>query len=82
MVATATQLKSHDRLYQNTLQLIEIDEYHSRPEVGHSSLVRIMRSPAHYREYIENPVEPTSNMVLVRHFTPTFSKKKSSEEIL
>lgn len=64
MVATATQLKSHDRLYQNTLQLIEIDEYHSRPEVGHSSLVRIMRSPAHYREYIENPVEPTSNMVL------------------
>lgn len=64
MVATATQLKSHDRLYQNTLQLIEIDEYHSRPEVGHSSLVKIMRSPAHYREYIENPVEPTSNMVL------------------
>ncbi|SEJ07495.1 PD-(D/E)XK nuclease-like domain-containing protein [Nitrosomonas eutropha] len=64
MVATVTQLKPDNGLYQNTLQLIEADEYHKRPEIGHSSLVRIMRSPAHYREYIKNPVEPTANMVL------------------
>ncbi|WP_170210768.1 PD-(D/E)XK nuclease-like domain-containing protein [Tepidiphilus succinatimandens] len=40
------------------------DQYHSHSAVGHSALVRIMRSPAHYREYVTNPPEPTPAMVL------------------
>lgn len=40
------------------------DHYHARPAVGHSALVRIMRSPAHYREYVANPPEPTPAMQL------------------
>lgn len=62
--AKISQLRPEVRLYQNTLQTIESVEYHKRSEIGHSSLVRIMKSPAHYREYIENPVEPTLNMLL------------------
>lgn len=40
------------------------DHYHLHPAVGHSGLVRIMRSPAHYREYVTNPPEPTPAMQL------------------
>lgn len=40
------------------------DQYHAHPAVGHSGLVRIMRSPAHYREYVTNPPEPTEAMQL------------------
>jgi hypothetical protein len=38
-------------------------QYHAHPAVGHSGLVRIMRSPAHYREYVANPPEPTPAML-------------------
>jgi len=37
-------------------------QYHAHPAVGHSGLVRIMRSPAHYREYVTNPPAPTPAM--------------------
>ncbi|TXF11147.1 PD-(D/E)XK nuclease-like domain-containing protein [Pelomicrobium methylotrophicum] len=40
------------------------DQYHANQAVGHSGLVRIMRSPAHYREYVTNPPEPTPAMQL------------------
>lgn len=40
------------------------EQYHSHSAVGHSGLVRIMRSPAHYMEYITNPPEPTAAMVM------------------
>lgn len=40
------------------------DQYHANEAVGHSGLVRIMRSPAHYREYVTNPPEPTLAMAL------------------
>ena len=40
------------------------DHYHLHPAVGHSGLVRIMRSPAHYREYVAHPPEPTPAMQL------------------
>jgi len=62
MVA-AVNLKLKAELHQS-LQILESEEYHKHPSVGHSSLVRIMRSPAHYQEYVSNPVEPTPNMVL------------------
>jgi hypothetical protein len=38
------------------------DQYHAHSAVGHSGLVRIMRSPAHYQEYVGNPPEPTPAM--------------------
>jgi hypothetical protein len=38
------------------------DQYHAHQAVGHSGLVRIMRSPAHYREYVTNPPAPTPAM--------------------
>lgn len=38
------------------------DQYHAHSAVGHSGLVRIIRSPAHYREYVTNPPEPTPAM--------------------
>ena len=40
------------------------DQYHAHQAVGHSGLVRIMRSPAHYQEYVSNPPEPTPAMQL------------------
>jgi len=40
------------------------DQYHSNPAVGHSGLVRIMRSPAHFREFVMNPPVPTPAMEL------------------
>ena len=40
------------------------DHYHLHPAVGHSGLVRIMRSPAHYREYVTHPPEATPAMQL------------------
>lgn len=40
------------------------DQYHSHQAVGHSGLVRLMRSPAHYREYVTNPPSPTPAMQL------------------
>lgn len=43
---------------------VPADQYHAHPAVGHSGLVRIMRSPAHYREYATNPPEPTAAMVM------------------
>ena len=42
---------------------MQADQYHAHPAVGHSSLLRIMRSPAHYREYLTNPPDPTPAMV-------------------
>ncbi|MBA3031615.1 MAG: PD-(D/E)XK nuclease-like domain-containing protein [Gammaproteobacteria bacterium] len=39
------------------------EQYHSNKEaVGHSGLVKLMRSPAHYQEYVANPPEPTPAM--------------------
>jgi len=63
MVATVTKLKPDSGVFHNSLQLISAEEYHKHPAVGHSSLVRIMRSPAHYQEFVTNPVEPTPNML-------------------
>jgi len=40
------------------------DQYHDHPAVGHSGLVRVMRSPAHYQEYVTHPPEPTPAMQL------------------
>jgi hypothetical protein len=39
------------------------DQYHAHSAVGHSGLVRIMRSPAHYQDYVTNAPEPTPAMV-------------------
>lgn len=41
---------------------VAAEQYHAHPAVGHSELVRIMRSPAHFLEYINNPPEPTPAM--------------------
>lgn len=46
------------------LQSLPTADYHSHPAIGHSSLVRIMRSPAHYQEYATHPPEPTVAMQL------------------
>lgn len=46
------------------LLCISADQYHSHPAVGHSGLVRIMRSPAHYENYLRNPPESTPAMQL------------------
>ena len=39
------------------------EAYHGNKDaVGHSSLVRIMRSPAHFQEYVTNPPQPSAAM--------------------
>lgn len=38
------------------------EQYHATPAIGHSSLVKLMRSPAHYRTYKDRPHEPTPTM--------------------
>lgn len=47
---------------KNFLVSMPDDDYHAHPAVGHSGLVRIMRSPAHFKEYLTNPPEPTPAM--------------------
>ncbi|QXP89647.1 PD-(D/E)XK nuclease-like domain-containing protein [Methylococcus capsulatus] len=42
---------------------IPADKYHQHQAVGHSGLVRIMRSPAHYRAWLDHPPEPTPQML-------------------
>lgn len=51
-------------IHPDFLQSLPAAEYHSNPAIGHSSLVRIIRSPAHYREYATHPPEPTAAMQL------------------
>lgn len=50
----------------DTIGLVSIpaEKYHAHPAVGHSGLVRIMRSPAHFRAWLEAPPEPTQAMLL------------------
>lgn len=39
------------------------EDYHRQNgTVGHSGLVKLMRSPAHYQEYVSNPPTPTAAM--------------------
>jgi hypothetical protein len=40
------------------------EQYHALSAIGHSGLVRIMRSPAHLRDYLSNAPEPTPAMQL------------------
>lgn len=40
------------------------EQYHANRAVGHSGLVRIMRSPAHFQDYISHPPVPTPAMAL------------------
>lgn len=46
------------------LRSLPAADYHSHSAIGHSSLVRIMRSPAHYQEHATHPPEPTAAMQL------------------
>lgn len=46
------------------LLTMPVEQYHRHPAVGHSALLRIMRSPAHYQEYVTHPPEPTPAMQL------------------
>jgi len=39
-------------------------EYHALTAIGHSSIVKAMRSPAHYKEAVDNPKAPTPAMEL------------------
>lgn len=48
---------------RNGLLSMPADQYHAHYAVGHSGLLRIMRSPAHYTEYISNPPAPTPAMM-------------------
>lgn len=46
-----------------SLLSVTAKQYHDCPAVGHSGLLRMMRSPAHYRAWMETPPEPTPQMV-------------------
>lgn len=42
---------------------ISSEDYHRKKDtVGHSALVKLMRSPAHHQEYVNNPPVPTAAM--------------------
>ena len=47
---------------KNGLLHLAATEYHAHPAVGHSGLVRLMRSPAHFKWMQDNPPEPTPAM--------------------
>lgn len=49
---------------EKNIGLVDVtnEEYHSSDSVGHSGLVRIMRSPSHYKESLDAPREPTPAM--------------------
>jgi hypothetical protein len=38
------------------------DDYHANQSLGHSALLKLLRSPAHYREYVTTTHEPTAAM--------------------
>lgn len=41
--------------------IMSSDEYHANPAIGSSSLKKVLRSPAHYKEYKANPPTQTSS---------------------
>ena len=47
---------------KNGLLHLAATEYHAHSAVGHSSLVRLLRSPAHFQNYLVAPHEPTPAM--------------------
>ena len=53
---------------KNGLLHLSAAEYHTHPAVGHSSLVRLLRSPAHFQNYLVAPHEPTPALL----FGPAF----------
>jgi len=44
------------------LRAMPADQYHQHEAVGHSGLVRVIRSPAHFQHYVTNPFQPTPAM--------------------
>lgn len=55
-------------------------DYQSHTAIGHSGLLRIMRSPAHYREWADNPPEPTSAMQFGTAFHAALLEPKRFQE--
>ena len=52
---------------KNSFHVISNNEYHAdKTIVGHSALVRILKSPAHYAEYLYEEFEPTPAMAFGR----------------
>lgn len=62
--------------YQDFLQSLPAEEYHKHPAIGHSGLVRLMRSPAHYRESVTHSPEPTPAMQLGTAFHTALLEKE------
>jgi len=58
-VASISQLIPDNSAHQGILQSLPAEEYHSNPAIGHSSLLKLMRSPAHYIDYATSPRKPT-----------------------
>lgn len=44
--------------------ILPSEQYHAHPAVGHSALVRMLRSPEHFLQYMENSLEPSDSMTL------------------
>ena len=55
---------------KNGLLHLAATEYHAHSAVGHSGLVRLMRSPAHFNWMQDNPPEPTPAMQFGTAFHP------------
>ncbi|MBV7542145.1 PD-(D/E)XK nuclease-like domain-containing protein [Acidovorax sp. sic0104] len=51
-------------LTANSLEMFDMpaSAYHASPAVGHSALVKLMRSPAHFRHYLDSAHAPTPAM--------------------
>ena len=44
------------------LLVMPATQYHAEKAIGHSGIVKMLKSPAHLREYLDHPHEPTPAM--------------------
>jgi hypothetical protein len=44
------------------LLLMPATQYHAEKAIGHSGIVKLLKSPAHLREYLDHPHTPTPAM--------------------
>lgn len=64
VVSTRKKSIPDNSVHQGILQSLPAEEYHRNIAIGHSSLLKLMRSPAHYFNYMTSPREPTPAMPL------------------
>jgi hypothetical protein len=65
------------------LLLMPAKRYHADKSIGHSGIVKMLKSPAHLREYLDHPHQPTPAMAFgTAVHTYVFEQERFAEEFV